>query len=120
MVIFSDMIEGSASAEALLSALQHLKHNKHEVVLFHTFDGKYELDFDFDDQPRKFTDVETGEQIQLFASQIKEKYKEKMEAYFRELKYKCMQYKIDYVPVDIGAGFDQVLMTYLISRNRFV
>ena len=101
-------------------ALRHLRYNKHEVVLFHTLDGAHELDFDFDDRPRKYTDVETGEQIQLFASQIKEKYKERMQAYFTELKYKSMQYNIDYVPVDIGEGFDQVLMTYLMRRNKFV
>lgn len=118
--LFTDMFQSDKKEEELFAALRHLRYNKHEVVLFHTYDGKHELDFDFDDRPRKYTDVETGEQIQLFASQVKEKYKEKMEAYFRELKYKCMQYKIDYVPVDIRAGFDQVLMTYLISRNRFV
>jgi uncharacterized protein (DUF58 family) len=118
--LFTDMFQSDKKEEELLAALRHLRYNKHEVVLFHTYDGRHELDFDFDDRPRKYTDVETGEQIQLFASQIKEKYKEKMEAYFTELKYKCMQYKIDYVAVDIREGFDQVLMTYLMRRNKFV
>ena len=118
--LFTDMFQSDKKEEELFAALRHLRYNKHEVVLFHTYDGAHELNFDFDDRPRKYTDVETGEQIQLFASQIKEKYQERMQAYFTELKYKSMQYKIDYVPVDIGEGFDQVLMTYLMRRNKFV
>lgn len=118
--LFTDMFQADKQEEELFAALRHLRYNKHEVVLFHTFDGKREFNFDFDDQPRKYVDVETGEQIQLFASQIKEKYQEKVTQYFKDLKYKCMQYKIDYVPVDINEGFDQVLMTYLMSRSKFL
>ena len=118
--LFTDMFQADKQEEELFAALRHLRYNKHEVVLFHTFDGKREFNFDFDDQPRKYVDVETGEQIQLFASQIKEKYQEKVAQYFKDLKYKCMQYKIDYVPVDINQGFDQVLMTYLMSRSKFL
>ena len=118
--LFTDMFQSDKKEQELFAALRHLRYNKHEVVLFHTYDGQHELDFDFDDRPRKYTDVETGEQIQLYASQVKEKYREKMEAYFRELKYKCMQYKIDYVSVDIREGFDQILMTYLMRRSKFV
>jgi hypothetical protein len=40
--------------DKLLRALQHLKHNKHKVVLFHVVDAKTELNFDFDNTPRKF------------------------------------------------------------------
>ena len=118
--LFTDMFQSDKKEQELFEALRHLRYNKHDVVLFHTYDGQHELDFDFDDRPRKYTDVETGEQIQLYASQIREKYQEKMVDYFRELKYKCMQYKIDYVPVDIRDGFDQVLMTYLMRRSKFV
>jgi len=104
----------------LFAALRHLKYNKHEVVLFHTYDGKRELNFDFDDLPRKYVDVETGEQINLFAGNIKEAYKLKVEEYFKSLRYKCMQYRIDYVPVDIHEGFDQILTTYMVRRSKFM
>jgi len=118
--LFTDMLQADKKEEELFAALQHLKYNKHEVVLFHTFDGKLELDFDFEDAPKKFVDVETGEQINLFANNIKENYQIEMQRYFNELKLKCMQYKIDYVPVDIHKGYEQVLLTYLISRNNFL
>lgn len=118
--LFTDMFQSDRKEEELFAALRHLKYNKHEVVLFHTFDAKHEINFDFEDIPKKYIDVETGEQINLFAGNIKEKYKSKMESYFKDLKYKCMQYNIDYVPVDIHQGFDQVLLTYMMRRNKFL
>ena len=38
VVIFSDMMDDSSQFDELFGALQHLKHKKHEVVLFHTMD----------------------------------------------------------------------------------
>jgi uncharacterized protein (DUF58 family) len=118
--LFTDMFQSDKKEEDLFAALRHLKYNKHEVVLFHTYDGKRELNFDFDDLPRKYVDVETGEQINLFAGNIKEAYKLKVEEYFKSLRYKCMQYRIDYVPVDIHEGFDQILTTYMVRRSKFM
>lgn len=118
--LFTDMFQSDKKEQELFEALRHLKYNKHEVVLFHTFDGKLELNFDFDNRPKKFVDVETGAQINLYANSVKEDYKKVMDTYFNNLKMKCMQYKIDYVPVDIHQGFDTVLISYLISRKRFL
>ncbi|MBL4939244.1 MAG: DUF58 domain-containing protein, partial [Lutibacter sp.] len=120
IVLFTDMFQTNKSDVELFEALHHLKYNKHEVVLFHTYDGKTELDFDFENSPKKFIDVETGEQIDLYASSVKKQYKLAIENYFNELKLKCMQYKIDYVPVDINKGFNQVLITYLTSRKKYL
>jgi len=118
--LFTDMIQADKDDEELFEALRHLKYNKHEVILFHVFDGKLEYNFDFDQAPKKFVDVETGEQIKLFASGVKEGYKVIVKDFFNALKLKCLQYKIDYVPVDIREGFDKVLTSYFISRNRFL
>jgi hypothetical protein len=59
IIIFTDMFH-SGEEEALLNALQHLKHNKHKVVLFHVVDTKT-VSFDFDNTPRKFIDIELEE-----------------------------------------------------------
>lgn len=118
--LFTDMFQADKEESELFEALRHLKYNKHEVILFHTYDGKHELDFDFDNTPKRFIDVETGEHINLYADTVKENYKKSVSTYFNELKMKCMQYKIDYVPVDINDGFEQILTTYLISRKRFL
>ena len=45
--LFSDMFQSDVEEKQLFEALQHLKYNKHEEVLFHTFDKSKELEFDF-------------------------------------------------------------------------
>ena len=87
--LFTDMLQVEKNEEELFDALRHLKYNKHEVVLFHTYDGKLELNFDFDNRPKKFVDVETGAQINLYADSIKEGYQTEMKTYFKKLKTKC-------------------------------
>jgi uncharacterized protein (DUF58 family) len=118
--LFTDMFQTTTNKEALFDALRHLKYNKHEVVLFHTYDKKHELDFDFENSPKKFVDVETGEELNIYAENIKESYKNAVEDYFNELKTKCLQYQIDYVPVAINEGFSSVLSNYIISRKKFL
>ncbi|RPD97727.1 DUF58 domain-containing protein [Aureibaculum marinum] len=120
LFLFTDMFQADKEEESLFEALRHLKYNKHEVVLFHTFDSQKELNFNFDNTPKRFVDVETGEFINLYADTVKEGYKSIVEKYFNALKMKCMQYKIEYVPVDINQGFEQILTTYLVSRKRFL
>ncbi len=118
--LFTDMFQDNKKEEALFEAIRHLKYNKHELILFHTYDKKLELNFDFNNKPKKFIDVETGESINLYAEQVQENYNKQVTNYFDTLKMKCLQYKIDYVPVDINEGFDKILITYLISRNNFI
>lgn len=118
--LFTDMFQTDKNEKELFEALRHLKYNKHEVILFHTYDGKLEYNFDFENSPKKFVDVETGEEINLYASSVKQQYKNEVEKYFNELKMKCMQYKIEYVPVDIHKGFHQILISYLTSRKKYL
>lgn len=117
--LFSDMFQDSLEEEKLFEALQHLKYNKHEVVLFHTIDKSKELHFNYDNKPRRFVDVETGEFLNLYPDSIKENYEKAVAAYFKELKLKCAQYRIKYVEADVQAGFSKILTTYLIERQKF-
>ena len=116
--IFTDMFQPSKDQEELFDALRHLKHNKHEVVLFHTIDKELEFNFDFENTPKKFIDVETNEEINLYADSIKETYQKEVSLFFEKLKNKCLQYKISYVPVNVREGFEKVLTTYMVSRNK--
>ncbi|WP_396144304.1 DUF58 domain-containing protein [Flavobacterium sp.] len=118
IVIFSDMFQ-DGDQEALLNALQHLKHNKHKVVLFHVIDHETELNFDFDNTPRKFIDLESGEVVNLFAENVKEEYEKNLQTYFKNLSLVCAQNKIKYVPVNVGANFDKILTTYLAEKQIF-
>ncbi|NUN99680.1 MAG: DUF58 domain-containing protein [Saprospiraceae bacterium] len=118
VMIFSDMFEQSEDAEHLFSALQHLKHNKHEVVLFHVVDKAKELDFEFENRPYLFIDMESDERLHLQPNQVKEFYITQMAKFTDELRLKCLQYKIDFVEADINKGFRQILQSYLVKRSR--
>ena len=118
IVLFTDMFQ-SGNEEALFTALQHLKHNKHKVVLFHVIDQKTELNFDFDSAPRKFIDLESGDEINIFADSVKEAYEEQVSNYFKKVALTCAQNKIKYVPVSAGADFEKILTTYLVEKQSF-
>ncbi len=117
--LFTDMFQSDLEEEALFEALQHLKYNKHEVVLFHTYDKEKELHFDFSNRPKRFVDVETGEHVNLYADTIKENYEAAVGKYFNALQLKCGQYRIKYVQADINVGFNKILTTYLVERQKF-
>ena len=118
VVIFSDMFEQTEDMDHLFAALQHLKHNKHEVVLFHVVDKSKEIQFEFENRPYLFVDMETGEKLRLQPHQVKSHYLEQMNAFMEALKVKCLQYQIDLVEADIQQGFRPVLQAYLVKRNR--
>jgi uncharacterized protein (DUF58 family) len=118
IVLFTDMFQ-DGNQEQLFNALQHLKHNKHKVVVFHVIDEKTELNFNFDNTPRKFIDVESGEIINLYAENIKEEYEKNVSEYFKKLSLTCAQNKIKYVPVNVGANFEKILTTYLVEKQNF-
>ncbi|GEC73683.1 Protein of unknown function DUF58 [Flavobacterium flevense] len=118
VILFTDMFQTGDEAK-LLSALQHLKHNKHKVVLFHVFDGKTEFSFDFDNAPRKFIDVETGEEISVFAENVKSAYEKQVALYFKKLALSCAQNKIKYVPVSVREDFEKIILTYLTEKHNF-
>ena len=85
VVIFSDMIDKADNLDEIFEALQHLKYNKHEVILFHTVDAAKEIDFEFENRPYLFIDMESGEKIRLQSNQVKEDYVEKMTAFKNEV-----------------------------------
>ncbi|MCP3931863.1 MAG: DUF58 domain-containing protein [Bacteroidetes bacterium] len=118
VIIFSDMFDQEAGFENLFAALQHLKHNKHEVILFHVVDKSKEIDFAFENRPYIFIDMETGEKVRLQSNQVKEYYVEQMAKFTDQLKLKCLQYKIDFVEADINKGFKTILQSYLVKRSK--
>ena len=118
VVIFSDMFDNESNEDQLMAALQHLKHKKHEVLLFHVSDHKTELNFEFDNRPYEFIDSESKERIKLNPANIKKQFKEQMDEKHHELYLKCAKLKIDLVEADINEGFDQILKAYLIKRGK--
>jgi uncharacterized protein (DUF58 family) len=120
VIIFSDMLENVQNSDAIFAALKHLKHNHHEVLLFHVTDKQTETDFMFTDRPHEFIDLETGDKIKVQPSQIREIYQKRTQELFYQLKLKCGQFGIDFIEADIGKNIDQILLPYLIKRTKMV
>jgi uncharacterized protein (DUF58 family) len=118
VVVFTDVMEQPERAEAVFSALQHLRHAKHEVILFHVTDKRRELDFEFENRPYVFIDMENGEQVRLQPNQVKEFYTRQVGAFTEQLRMKCLQFKIDFVEADINRGFQPILQTWMAKRAR--
>lgn len=118
VVIFSDMFDSTENADDLFKALQHLKHNRHEVIVFHVMDNQTELMFNFEDRPMEFIDLESGERLKLNPSDVKQRYQEEAERFHKALKMRCNQYKIDFIEADVRTDFDVILQTYLLKREK--
>jgi len=117
VVIFSDMFD-SLEPDLIFDALQHLKYNKHEVILFHTLHKPLEKDFEFENRPYTFQDSETGQRVKLFPEEVKSVYTKKMFDFHRELKFRAAQYQIDFVEADVSKPIDQILIPFLVKRQR--
>lgn len=118
VILFSDMFDGEEDTNEIFKALQHLKHNKHEVLLFHVTDHQTELEFDFEERPYEFIDLESREKIKLNPAEIRDRFTTSLTAFHKELKLKCNQLKIDFISADSQSNFSEVLQAYLIKRSK--
>jgi uncharacterized protein (DUF58 family) len=118
VIIFSDMFENMSGIDELFSAIQHLKHNKHEVILFNVVDKSSEIDFEFENRPYLFIDLESGEEVRLQSNQVREHYRTQIAELQAQLRLKCLQYKVDYMNADVGEGFNKILQSYMVRRSR--
>ena len=118
VIIFSDMFDGAEDPEDVFKSLQHLKHNKHEVLLFHVSDHETELDFNFEERPYEFVDLENGETVRLNPAEIKNRYTTSLGEFHKNLKLKCNQLKIDFISANTRTDYFSVLQAYLIKRSK--
>jgi uncharacterized protein (DUF58 family) len=119
VVIFSDLFS-DADPEELFGALAHLRHNKHEVLLFHVLDYRQELELDFRNRPYLFVDAESGNKLKLHPAELQANYREAMQRQIQAVKLRCGQLKIDYVEANTNLDFGQILMNFLNKRARML
>lgn len=118
IIIFTDLLDDPGRENDFFQALQHLRHNQHEVVVFHVIDKAKELEFELENRPYTLVDMETGEKLKLQPAAIKDKYREEIRKYFEAVKLKCTNYRIDFMEADINEGYEHVLLQYLLKRQR--
>lgn len=111
-IIISDLYD---DLERTLSALRHIRFNKHEVILFHVLDHK-ELEFPYR-ALSEFKDLESGETVQVAPMVYREEYKEAIRNFTEQMRKRCANMLIDYVLIDTQTPFDKVLAEYLFKRQ---
>ncbi len=117
VVIFSDLLDVAHNTDELIDALQHLRHNGNEVILFHTLDKKFEEQFDFDNAPHKFIDLENKGVVKIRPAEVREMYRKNFAKLMSEIRTKSPQYGVEYIEADIAAGLENVLLPFFARRR---
>lgn len=120
VILFTDFWSSSDNDTDLLNALSHLKHQRNEVVIFHLFSKTYEEQFGLENRPYLLIDMETGEEMRMLPNEFKSKYLEKYTAGIQNLKLKCGDLAIDFIPLAIEDGYHEVLLRYLLKRQTLL
>jgi len=115
IILISDLID---DADEILKGLQHFRHQKHEVILFHIQD-RQEQDFNFK-RETEFVDAETGEKIVVSPWQIKKDYLNEYKENVSYLKTRCHESFIEYNPISTETPFEDNLLKYLIKRAKLM
>ncbi|MBP3193438.1 DUF58 domain-containing protein [Natronogracilivirga saccharolytica] len=120
VIILTDLFENVQKQDELISALKHLRHKKHEVILFHLLEKRSERELDFPDDRYVFSDLETGGEMDVVPRQIRKDYQKKMKEYTKNFRITCSDANISYEEVDTQDPFDYALLAFLNKRRRLM
>jgi uncharacterized protein (DUF58 family) len=115
IVLLSDLMDVPAD---VLLGLQHFRHRRHEVVVFHILDPD-ELEFPYTDTAT-FVDMESGDRLTTEPWEIAKRYRERLASWTAQYARACRENRIDYVRLDTRTPFDQALLAYLEKRSRLL
>jgi uncharacterized protein (DUF58 family) len=112
VMVFSDLL---AEPEPIVSALRHLRHGGHDVILFHILD-EAEVEFPFSGLV-ELEDPETKAKLEVDADSYRRDYLHEISEFRESYRRECFQSGMDYVPLDTSMPFDRALTEYLIMRR---
>ncbi len=118
VVLFTDLFDNPDATEDIMEALQHLRHKQHEVLLFHVTDPQTEKDFHWENRPYTLVDAETGEKLNIRPTEYQEAYRAHMDQFYQDIKIRCGQMRIDFIPVDSQSDVQSVLLSFFLRRNK--
>ncbi len=113
VVAISDLLDEETE---LVKALKHLRHRRHEVILFHLLDAaEEELPYR---HIGEFVDLETGAKLMVDPQAVRDVYIEEIRAFRQRFKRIAGDCGIDYVAVNTAEPFERLLHRYLLRRGR--
>ena len=115
--IFSDFMAIKNPVE-FANSIKHLRHHLHEIVVFDVSHNELENNLNLQSKYYNVVDIETGESVKMHPKQIKERYVNERKTRLNQIHNLLKRQKVDLVNADIEAGFDQILMEYIIKRKK--
>lgn len=112
IIIISDLLD---DLDSISNALNHFRHSKHEVLIFHVLDPR-EIDFKL--KSSNFIDMETYEELITQPNQLQKVYKETVEKFIVDIKNICQKNQVDYNLITTDEPFDKALVKFLAKRNK--
>jgi uncharacterized protein (DUF58 family) len=114
IIVISDLFDQPVN---VLSGLKHLRHKKHEIIVFHLLD-KDELEFPYTGSV-KFVDLESGQTLLTEGEEIKKLYLKQIEDFCQRYQQECQANLIDYVRINTATPLEQSLFSFLLKRKKF-
>lgn len=102
--------------EPLLTGMQHLRFQGHEVVVFHVLHPD-EIDFPFDGMI-KFDGMEVKQELLTRPQLIRPAYLRALQAYLTEVQKGCERNHCDYILMNTGRPLAESLTAYLARRLK--
>ncbi|MDZ7779254.1 MAG: DUF58 domain-containing protein [Gemmatimonadota bacterium] len=113
VILFSDML---VEREETLTALKYLRHQGHEVLVFHLLDpGERELPAASE---ARFYDPESGRELLVSVADVRNEYREAVDSALEEWRRELRPHGIDYEVVDTSRPLGSALRAYLRKRER--
>lgn len=113
IILLSDLLDEPAQ---VINALQHFRHKKHEVIIFHILDPA-EITLPFKGVTR-FRDMEGTREITLNPELLRADYTRRLNALLDAYKRECSRLRIDYVAASTATPYEEFLSAYLVKRAR--
>jgi uncharacterized protein (DUF58 family) len=114
VLILSDLFD---DVPAMMAGLKHLRHRRHEVVVFHVLDPA-ELDFPFR-QTTLFRGLEQLPDVLTDPRSLRRAYLEEFRKFLEAVNKGCRAQNIDYVQLRTDQSLEVALSSYLSYRmNR--
>jgi uncharacterized protein (DUF58 family) len=111
--LLSDMFDDVSD---LLMGLRHLRHKRHEVILWHVLDAA-ELTFPFQ-QPTLFRGLEQEPELLTDPRALRQSYLEQVQQFVTQLEHGCRDQNIDYVQMRTDTPLSVALSSYLAHRLK--
>lgn len=113
IVLISDLLDDE---DAILHALRHFQHKKHDVIVFHVLDDS-ELNLPYQELAN-FVDVESGARVAVDPSSFRDTYRQRLNAFCTKLREGCRKSNVEYRFTSTSQPLEKVLSEFIAFRLR--